>query len=141
MKKELRFYEFVVLFTLGGLAYNLVEILFRGYSHWTMTLLGGVAFIFCGLINEVLSWDTPLYLQGIIASIGITILEFIAGYIINIKLGWNVWDYSNLPLNILGQVCLLFAFLWVFVGIGAIMLDDWLRYWLFKEEKPRYKIF
>ena len=26
-------------------------------------------------------------------------------------------------------------------GVIAIVVDDWLRYWIFKEEKPHYRLF
>ena len=63
-----------------------------------------------------------------------------AGVIVNIWLKLGVWDYSGLPLNILGQVCLPFYFAWVGLSVVAIVFDDYLRYWFFGEEKPHYKI-
>ena len=57
----------------------------------------------------------------------ITLYEFIAGTILNIVLGLNVWDYSNLPLNILGQICLPFSIIWYFLSIIGICLDDFLE--------------
>lgn len=133
--------KYLILFVVGGIIYYIIENIFRGYSHWTMIVVGGLAFIYCGLINELLSWKTPFWLQSVIASLGITLLEFLSGCVINLWLKWGVWDYSNLPFNVFGQVCLLFTFLWVFVGGFAIVLDDWLRYKWFGEEKPHYKLF
>lgn len=106
-----------------------------------MFILGGLCFISLGLINEILSWKTPLWLQMIIGAGIITLLEFIVGCIVNLWLGWNVWDYSDLPLNIMGQISLLFTFLWMIISLVGIVLDDYLKYWLLKKEKPRYKIF
>ena len=94
--------KYVVLFVMGGLVYMSLELLWRGYTHWTMGVLGGICFIYLGLINEILSWETPLALQMLIGSTIITILEFITGCIVNLWLGWNVWDYSELPYNLLG---------------------------------------
>ena len=133
--------KYVVLFVMGGLVYMSLEILWRGYTHWTMGVLGGICFICLGLINEILSWETPLALQMLIGSIIITILEFITGCIVNIWLGWNIWDYSNLPLNLLGQICLPFSILWYFVSAIGIVIDDYIRYIYFDEECPRYKLF
>ena len=133
--------KYVVLFVTGGLVYMSLEILWRGYTHWTMGILGGICFICLGLINEILSWETPLALQMLIGSIIITILEFITGCIVNLWLGWNVWDYSNLPLNLLGQICLPFSILWYFVSAIGIVIDDYIRYIYFDEERPRYKLF
>ena len=79
---------------IGGLIYVTLEILWRGYSHWTMAVLGAVCFIILGLINEILNWDIPLLLQMFLGCIIITVLEFITGCIVNLWLGWNIWDYS-----------------------------------------------
>ena len=49
------------------------------------------------------------------------------------------WDYSDMPFNILGQVCLPFSALWVLLSALAIILDDYLRYWLYHEEQPHYR--
>ena len=133
--------KYVFLGIIGLIIYMSLEILWRGYTHWTMGVLGGICFICLGLINELLSWKTPLVLQMLIGSTIITILEFITGCIVNLWLGWNVWDYSNLPLNLLGQICLPFSILWYFVSAIGIVIDDYIRYIYFDEEYPRYKLF
>lgn len=129
-----------ILFIVGGLAYIIIELLWRGHTHWSMAIAGGLCFLIVGGINEFFSWSTPLIFQGIIGSISITIIEFIFGLIFNIWLGLGVWDYSTMPLNIMGQICVPFILLWIPLAIIAIILDDWLRYWWFNEEKPKYKI-
>jgi uncharacterized membrane protein len=106
-----------------------------------MFILGGICFVLVGLINEYLSWDTPLWKQGLIGAAVITLFEFITGCIVNLWLGWDVWDYSNLPFNLLGQICLPFFLIWWLLSFVAIMFDDFLRWVIFKEEKPRYKLF
>lgn len=126
------------LFLIGGAIYVLIELVYRGYSHWTMFLLGGLCFVLIGGVNEYIPWEMPLWLQAGIGAVIITALEFICGCIVNLALGWNVWDYSNTPLNILGQVCLPFAIIWFVIAHVGIVLDDYLRYWLFKEEQPHY---
>ena len=131
----------LILGTIGGLIYVLLELIWRGYSHWTMFLLGGTCFVLLGLINEILDWDTPLTLQMLIGCTVITVLEFITGCVVNLWLGWNVWDYSDLKFNILGQISLYSSIGWYFISLVGITLDDWLRYRLFGEEKPRYKLF
>ena len=131
----------LILGTIGGLIYVLLELIWRGYSHWTMFLLGGTCFVLLGLINEILDWDTPLTLQMLIGCTVITVLEFITGCIVNLWLGWNVWDYSDLKFNILGQISLFSSIGWYFISLVGITLDDWLRYRLFGEKKPRYKLF
>ena len=128
-----------LLFFIGGLLYYLIEVVWRGYSHWTMFCLGGACFVSIGLINEILPWEMALWKQGIIGALMVTVLEYVVGCIVNIGLGWNVWDYSDVPFNIQGQVCLPFTLLWFAVSIVAIILDDYIRYWAFGEEKPEYR--
>lgn len=141
MKSNMTLFKHLCLMVIGALLYMWVEILYRGYTHWTMGVVGGICFLLIGLINEYLSWETPLWLQGIIGASIITVLEFISGVVLNIWLDLGIWDYSKIPFNLLGQICLTFTIAWFFLSIAAIILDDYLRYWLFKEEKPRYKLF
>lgn len=129
-----------ILIVIGGLVYTSIEMLYRGRSHWTMFLVGGLAFYLIGCINEYIQWDMPLYKQMSIGMLIITCLEFITGFIVNIILKWNVWDYSNVPFNVLGQICLPFCIIWYFLSLIGIILDDYIRYWLFGEEKPKYKL-
>ncbi len=128
----------LVLIGIGGLLYVLVELAFRGRSHWTMFLVGGLCFWLIGLINEVLPWEMQLWKQCIIGAVIVTAIEFLAGCFINLWLGWDVWDYSNMPFNVLGQICLPFSLLWILLSAVAIVLDDHLRYWMYGEEKPHY---
>lgn len=131
----------LILFGIGGLLYYVIEILWRGYSHWTMFLLGGFCFVLIGLINEIFTFQIPIVKQMLISTVIITVAEFICGCIVNLWLKWNVWDYSELPLNVMGQICLPYSVLWFFLSVIAILIDDYLRHWLFGEEKPKYKLF
>lgn len=92
-----------------------------------------------GLINEILSMDTPIWLQAIIGSCIVTTGEFISGCILNLWIGLGIWDYSNMPFNLLGQICLPFSLLWIILSACAIVIDDYERYWFFGEEKPYYR--
>lgn len=135
-----RFLKYTFLFLVGGFAYGCVELLFRGYSHISMLVAGGICFILIGLINEVFSWDMSVISQMVISCGIITAVEFITGVIVNLWLNLHVWDYSDKPYNLLGQICLLYSIIWFFLSLFAILMDDYLRYYLLKEEKPRYKI-
>ena len=104
-------FKHFVLFLVGGFLYYAIEILWRGYSHWTMFILGGICFIFAGIQNEHTSWEEPLWKQVLKVDVFVLIAEFIAGCILNLWLELNIWDYSNLKFNILGQSSLLFAVL------------------------------
>ncbi len=129
-----------ILFGIGGITYLIIELLWRGSSHWSMFLLGGACFLVVGLINEKSRGNIPLLLQMLISTILITALEFVTGYIVNIRLGLGVWSYSDMPYNIMGQVCLMYSVLWFFLSFVCIVADDWLRHLLFGEEKQKYRI-
>lgn len=131
--------EYLFLLILGGAIYYGIECLWRGYSHITMFFVGGMAFILIGLINEIVDWNMLFWWQMTIGDVCVLILEFTFGVIFNIILGLNVWDYSDLPFNILGQICLLFALLWLPIIAFAIVLDDWIKYLLFHGKKPHYR--
>lgn len=130
-----------ILFLIGGFIYVAIELGFRGHSHWTMFLLGGLCFILIGGLNNYIPWEMSIIKQGVIGSLIITSLEFIFGLVLNLYLNLGIWDYSNMPFNILGQICLPFSIAWFFLSLVAIFVDDWLRYILFKEEKPHYHLF
>ena len=135
-----QYLKYLFLFVTGGLLYNFIELTYRGWTHWTMFILGGICFICLGLINEVIPWEMPLWKQVLIGAGIITSLEFIIGCIVNLWLRWAVWDYSQMPGNILGQVCPQFIVLWLPVSLAGIVLDDYLRYLMFDEEKPHYEL-
>ena len=80
----------------------------------------------------------PVWKQCAIGAVIVTAIEFVSGCVINLWLKWDVWDYSDMPLNIMGQICLPFTILWFFLSLIAIVLDDFIRWKFFGEEKPQY---
>ena len=114
--KELSFVYFV-----GAIGYSLIEILWRGFTHWTMTLTGGACFLFIYITNIKLKaarlWERCLVGSGII-----TTAEFCVGYVVNIVLKWNIWDYSSMHFNLMGQICPLYSALWfaLCIPVGEI---------------------
>lgn len=133
-----QYLKYLVLFGIGGLLYIGLELAWRGYSHWTMFFLGGLCFVLIGAVNEWIPWCMPVWQQALIGMAIITILEFMTGCVVNLWLGWNVWDYNGIPGDVLGQICLPYMLLWIPVAVAAILLDDWLRYRMFGEERPHY---
>ena len=143
----------LLLYLIGGRVYTWIEIFWRGFTHWTMFHLGGACFVIMGLLNEYkYTWKMSLLKQSVISAIVITVFEFFTGCIVNLWLGWNVWDYSGLPFNLLGQICSYYFFLWIPLSAIGIVLDDWIRYLLYiifhryfpkmqKRERPHYKLF
>lgn len=133
------FMKYSLLFSYGGFIYICLELLFRHRTSVEMLFAGGLSFIIIGALNEFISWDMPLVFQSLIGGIIITIIELIFGVLFNQD--FHIWDYRNIPLNYMGQICVPFSLLWCLLSVVAIILDDYLRYYIFDEEKPKYKIF
>lgn len=112
---------FVCLFCMGGLAYNLIEIFWRGYSHWSMFFVGGTCFHMMGNIGKRLN-KYGRFVTGTLCAGAVTAVEYISGCVVNLRWKLNVWDYSHLPGNVNGQVCLLYSVLWGILSLIAMPL-------------------
>ena len=123
----------------GGAAYVAIELLWRGRSHITMFVLGGVCFWLIGRLN--CRGTLPLAVQICLAVCMVTALELITGLIVNKMLELHVWDYSVLPMNFMGQICLYYCLLWIPLSVAAIFLEDGLRKLLFGVPLPKYRVF
>lgn len=102
--------ERAITFCTGALGYGAVELAWRGSTHWTMLLAGGLALLLIEGISDGLR--LPLALQAATAAAAITLLELAAGLVCNRLLGWQVWDYSRQWGNLWGQVCPLYSLFW-----------------------------
>ena len=102
-----------------------------------MFVLAGMIGVLIGSINEKIEWEMPFIKQCFIGMIIATIGEFITGLIINIILGLNVWHYNVLAFG-LGQCSVIFCAIWFLLSGVCILLDDWIRWKWFGEEKPVY---
>lgn len=133
--------KYLFLFWFGGSTYVTIEVLYRQRSHWSMFVLAGIVFISIGLLNEIWTWRHGLIWQILAGTSIATVGEFITGCIVNLWLGWNVWDYSNMAFHLCGQVCLAFTLLWMPISLLAIVVDDIIRWKFFGEDKPTYTLF
>ena len=106
----------IFIFLVMGCIYTNIELVLRGFTHPSMIILGGLCGMLIGLINNIAP-NKNLYKQCFLSMLIVTFLEFIFGYILNIKMGLNVWDYSDLPFNFMGQVSLIFSIFWFFLSI------------------------
>lgn len=109
----------LILFSIGAVGYGLLEVLWRGYTHWSMLGAGGICFVFFASIGEKFK-NASFFVKGLIGSALVTSIEMIFGIIFNIILKKNVWDYSRMPFNIGGQICMLYSFFWVLISIVCI---------------------
>lgn len=120
----MRFLRKCILFYLGGCAYFILELLWRGRSHGSMFLLGGFCFLLIGRLGRALA-KIPLALRLIVSSLVITALELLTGLLVNRQ--HQVWDYRRMPYNYLGQICLSYSLLWVPVSLLAMGLYELAR--------------
>lgn len=122
--------ELLSVFFVGGIIYTLTEMLWRGYSHPSMTVAGGVCFLAIYLMTHALTRDRTVaefLMKCVLGGLIITAVEFVAGVIVNIVLGLDVWDYSDVPGNILGQICPAFTLAWIAISAPAQWLSDVIR--------------
>lgn len=111
--------ELLPVFALGSILYGLTEILWRGWTHWTMLLCGGICFTLMYLVSGS---ELSLVKKWLLSTCIITTVEFVAGCIVNLRLHWQVWDYSSLPFNLLGQICPRFILMWFALSIPGVAL-------------------
>lgn len=134
--------KYIILFYVGFTTYITIECLFRGYSYPLMGFIGAICFILFDKINEYISWDLDIFLQGCIGSVIVTIFELAIGLILQYFNLQPMWNYSNMWLNYRGVICPLFSFLWIWLAIIAIIIADCINYYLlWNGDRPKYKLF
>ncbi|MBO5360279.1 MAG: hypothetical protein J6B25_05485 [Clostridia bacterium] len=129
-----KFKEYTFIYLLGAVIYGLIEVMFRGFTHWTMALTGGLAYLLIYIINTK-SKTKSLILRCLAGCVIITTLEFFVGCVVNKKFNMNVWDYSNQPGHLLGQICPLFSAIWFLISFPAMLLSFFIKGKLFSENK------
>ena len=122
-------FEYSFVYLLGAMGYGGLEMLWRGRTHWTMLVLGGACFLCIYLLSARMT--LPLWKTWLLCAAVITVLEFFCGCLVNLRLGWHVWDYSALPGNLLGQICPLFTVYWFLLSVPCSMLARALQHWVF----------
>ena len=109
------FKEIVCAFFIGGFGYAAVEILFRGFTHWSMVLTGGI--VFCIFYKIYITNHLSVIKSCIISMVLITFFELFVGCIVNLQLKMHVWDYSRVIYNVKGQICVPFSVGWFLMGV------------------------
>ena len=111
--------ELLPVFALGSILYGLTEIMWRGWTHWTMLLCGGLCFTLMYLVSGS---ELSLFKKWLLSTCIITTVEFMAGCIVNLRLHWQIWDYSSMPFNLFGQICPQFILMWFALSIPGTAL-------------------
>lgn len=137
MKSIISFIESLIIFIIFGSIYFILEIIYDGTSHWSMFICAGLTGNVADYIQKN-TYNMKLLNKSIIITSNILVLEYITGYIFNIYLNLNIWDYSANSYNLSGQICLLFALIWFFLFSPLIIwLVEAIRYTFFGEKKPQ----
>ena len=108
---------------IGSIGYGIIELLWRGHTHWTMVLLGGICFLCMGWINRL---SIPRLVRYLLCAAAVSLLELVTGCLVNLHMGWDVWDYSANRLTLWGLICPLFSFLGLLLAIPSCALASWL---------------
>lgn len=134
----------MLLWTWGGTVYYLLEVAYKSLTDhperisWTMLVVAVVLCIPVERCGAELPWEYPLWLQALCCAMLVTAVEFVAGLVLNVWLGLGIWDYSDLPFNFMGQICLQFFFVWWCLCFVFIPVFDCLRWAVEGGEKPHY---
>ncbi len=118
--------EGLFVFLCGGVLYYGIEVLWRGYSHPLMAVCGSICFLLLYRLNKH-CLSLPFLFRVLMGALIITGVELIAGCILNLYLGLNIWDYSALPYQLWGQICLPYSLLWFLLCIPAAWLCKFIR--------------
>lgn len=111
------------IFLIGGVGYGIIEILWRGHTHPTMILAGGISFLMFSKIAKRYK-GKPLIFKATICALGVTALELVFGLVFNVIFKMHVWDYSSKPLNLFGQICPEFTLAWVALALLFVPFAD-----------------
>ena len=114
----------ILSFILGAVAYVSIELVFRGHSHISMALAGGICMLILQLMFSAKKFS--LFGKCLMSMAVITAVEFIFGLIVNLWLKLDVWSYADRPLNIMGQICPLFSCCWFMMGIPISIASDFI---------------
>lgn len=116
--------EHITVFLFGAALYAALETLWRGWTHWTMLICGGLCFLMMYMLSRI---SIRPWRKCVLSAAGITVAEYFTGCLVNIRLGWAVWDYSQRPLNLSGQICASYCLLWLLLSVPGLWLCTVLR--------------
>ena len=95
--------------------------------------------VFFTLQGKATHWSEALWKQIIRCTIFVTACEFITGLIVNKWFRLAVWDYSNQPFQLFGQICLPFACCFLVLSFFGILLSGKIMHYIFQEKNPKYR--
>ncbi len=114
-------FKYGLLFLIGAAGYPLLELLWRGRTHPSMALVGGLCFLCIFLINTHFT-HLSLPFRALLCAGVITGAELLSGIVLNLFLGLGVWDYSAQPLHLFGQICPAYSVLWFLLSLVLLFI-------------------
>lgn len=115
--------RYLLIFLAGAVGYCLLEIIWRGRTHPSMAVVGGLCLVLIRMVNHRF-FAKSYFSRALICALIISTVEFLSGILLNRVLKLDVWDYSRQPLNVLGQICPLYSVLWFFLSFGIIYFGN-----------------
>lgn len=115
--------KYGLFFVIGAIGYAAIEIIWRGHTHWSMMIAGGLCFVLFSIVAQRLR-EKNIFIKAAVCAIGVTAIELLFGVVFNIILKMEVWDYSSMPLNLWGQICPLFTLLWGGLAVAFLPIAD-----------------
>lgn len=125
-------YYFVLYFFVYGFLGWCTEVAFaackekrfvnRGFLNGPICPIYGIG---VGVVVQFLSpYKENLVLLYVTSVVLVTTLEWLTGFILEKIFHNKWWDYSNMPLNLNGYVCLLFSLIW---GVACVIIVDFIH--------------
>ena len=120
------------LFIIGACGYAIIELLWRSRTHVTMAIAGGISLIFFSLIEKRFSEKNVIF-RATLSALTVSFIELCIGIVFNLSYSMKIWDYSDQPLNLFGQVCPLFTVLWGLIFVLVLPIIRLLNRYFDKE--------
>lgn len=99
----------------------------RGFLNGPICPIYGIGVVCVVQILDVYTHNLGLlYVMSVIL---VTALEWITGFLLEKIFHRKWWDYSNMPLNLNGYVCLLFSLIW---GVACVVIVRWIHPLIYK---------
>ena len=94
----------------------------RGFLNGPICPIYGIG---VGIVVQFLTpYKENLVLLYIASVVMVTALEWVTGFILEKIFHNKWWDYSKMPLNLNGYVCLLFSLIW---GVACVLIADFIH--------------
>lgn len=94
----------------------------RGFLNGPICPMYGIG---VGIVVQFLTpYKENLVLLYIASVVMVTALEWVTGFILEKIFHNKWWDYSKMPLNLNGYVCLLFSLIW---GVACVLIVDFIH--------------